>query len=170
MQKLWSTPEEAVAAAMHFVAPFQDEDVVYDVGCGDGRVLINFAKEDGTPEGTRFIGIEIDEVRAAEAKENVEKEGLSERIEIICQNALMVDYNDATVIFLYLIPRGLRLIKPILLGEEGAKRAGRVRIVTYMSEFEGEVFQKKVTVEVKHQEGSGWPIHLYEFVDGSGVA
>ena len=118
-KKLWSTPERAVTAALDFVAPFKEEDVVYDVGCGDGRVLIKFAMLEGTPAGTKFVGVEIDEDRASEARENVERSGLSDRIAIICENALMVDYGDATVVFLYLIPRGLRLIKPVLLGEEG---------------------------------------------------
>ncbi|GMH75104.1 hypothetical protein TrRE_jg8061 [Triparma retinervis] len=162
-KKLWSTPERAVTAAIDFVAPFKEEDVVYDVGCGDGRVLIKFAMLEGTSTRTKFVGVEIDEDRANEARENVEREGLSQRIVILCENALMVDYSDATVVFLYLIPRGLRLIKPILLGEEGKRGGGRrIKIVTYMSEFEGETFVRKVNVEPEHQKGAGWPVHLYE--------
>eukprot|EP00520_Triparma_pacifica_P019204 CAMPEP_0118638188 /NCGR_PEP_ID=MMETSP0785-20121206/3545_1 /TAXON_ID=91992 /ORGANISM="Bolidomonas pacifica, Strain CCMP 1866" /LENGTH=144 /DNA_ID=CAMNT_0006529409 /DNA_START=121 /DNA_END=552 /DNA_ORIENTATION=+ len=139
-KKLWSTPEKAVTAAIGFVAPFKEDDVIYDVGCGDGRVLIKFALLEGTPGETRFIGIEIDEDRATEARENVEREGLSEKITILCQNALMVDYSDATIIFLYLIPRGLRLIKPILLGEENGRKRKKIKVVTYMSEIEGEKY------------------------------
>ena len=74
----------------------------------------------------------------------------------------MVDYSDATIIFLYLIPRGLRLIKPILLGEENGRKRKKIKVVTYMSEIEGEKYIAKVNVEPEHQKGAGWPVHLYE--------
>ncbi|KAL3793064.1 hypothetical protein HJC23_003072 [Cyclotella cryptica] len=136
---LWSTPQSAIDTAIAF-ADLHANDVVYDVGCGDGRVLIQMASK-SIPVGSssdsavspcdlprnsqhhhchRFVGIEISPERAEEARANVQRAKHDNRIgqhvsiEIKCANALEVDYNDATVIFLYLVPRGLRLIRPIL--------------------------------------------------------
>ena len=114
---------------------------MYDVGCGDGRVLIQMASK-SIPVGStfnassssssdiarnsqhhychQFIGIEISPERAEEARANIQHAkhnnliGQHVSVEIKCVNALQVDYTDATVIFLYLVPRGLRLIRPIL--------------------------------------------------------
>jgi SAM-dependent methyltransferase len=145
-RKLWSTPEPAIDIALDY-ANLTVNDIVYDVGCGDGRVLIRMASmsitvdddcgvifydEDGDCPTTshtvkrqqhqckQFIGIEISEERVIEARQNIQIAKLDGTIpshvsiEIICFNALNVDYTNATVIFLYLVPRGLRLIKPLV--------------------------------------------------------
>ena len=68
----------------------------------------------------QFVGIEISSSRADEARSNIHQariDGLIPShvtIDIQCSNALEVDYSRATVVFLYLVPRGLRLIQPIL--------------------------------------------------------
>ena len=219
-KKLWSTPSSAVDVALDFASPLKPDDVVFDVGCGDGRVLIQMASrsvvpvesgtardlssrscaDDGRATGRRkqdhhycrqFVGIEISEERAAEARRNVQSARESEevpshvRIDIICANALdteAIDYSRATVIFLYLVPRGLRLIKPIIWPDAGARGGtgsvdapngssrlingdnGKVkrRIITYMSPFEGVDHQRKECCEVHHQSGAAWPVYFYE--------
>jgi len=122
-KKLWSTPSSAIDIALEF-AKLDSTDVVYDVGCGDGRVLIHMASLSCCKH---FVGIEISQERADEAIINVQKaQELKEipsdvTITIICANALdttIIDYSKATVIFLYLVPRGLRLIKDIVCPEE----------------------------------------------------
>ena len=225
-KKLWSTPSSAVDVALDFASPLKQEDVVFDVGCGDGRVLIRMASrsvvpaapvggggtdrdfsshcaDDARTTGRRkqdrhycrqFVGIEISEERAAEARRNVQAARETEevpshvQIDIICANALdteAIDYSRATVIFLYLVPRGLRLIKPIVWPEvggggggagsadgappEGSSRMRNVdngkvkrRIITYMSPFEGVDRQRKECCEVDHQSGAAWPVYCYE--------
>lgn len=71
-KKLWSTPKEAVDAAIRLldVAP---ADIVYDIGCGDGRFVITCASRCGC----RCVGIEIDEERAVEARAKVAAAGAS---------------------------------------------------------------------------------------------
>jgi SAM-dependent methyltransferase len=159
---------------------------VYDIGCGDGRVLIEMASRsipftneeecdsaqrceddqiNSNTEGTssmqqssssvaeaatttsqqhyctKFIGIDISPERVTEARNNIQKARTSNHIpshvsiDIICGNALDtdnvdIDYTYATVIFLYLVPRGLRLIKPLIWPkeeeEEGEEGGGGV--------------------------------------------
>lgn len=118
-KKLWSTPTEAIEMAGKMVS-LSLTDVLYDVGCGDGRVLVHLAS---TTNCQNFVGIEIDMDRAQEARENIELARTEGRfrnpdvkIDIYCANALEIShYHKASVIFLYLVPRGLRIIHPILL-------------------------------------------------------
>ena len=191
-KKLWSTPSAAIDVAANLIQ-LTSSDTLYDVGCGDGRVIIHLAS---TTPCRRFVGIEIDEDRAKEAQTNVEQatllgqipEGVS--IVIRRENALEVDYSEATAVFLYLVPRGLRLIKPILLQRPNARQnqesgnsgsnggnattttttttntdgtiaADQLRVVTYMAGFADERYTKKELCTVDHQEGAAWPIYLY---------
>ena len=160
---LWSTPSSAIHAASRLAA-IDKNDKVYDVGCGDGRVLVQLAS---TTDCNSFVGIEIDPKRAEEARQNVKLAKTRGEIsadctvEIRCENALSVkDYSNATIIFLYLIPRGLRLIKPLLV--DATRQAGRkLRVITYMSALEGEICVAKEFCSVEHQSGAFWPVYLY---------
>jgi hypothetical protein len=137
----------------------------------------------------QFIGIEISPERAEEARSNIRHAQETNQIpshvsiEIICANALdtdLIDYSRATVIFLYLVPRGLRLIKPIVSPKEDApgandddqtvtqndsiirqKSSKCRRIITYMSPFEDEEYVRKELCHVDHQVGAAWPVYLY---------
>ncbi|GMH73521.1 hypothetical protein TrLO_g10605 [Triparma laevis f. longispina] len=162
---LWSTPPEVTALTSSLLSP-TSTDKIYDVGCGDARVLISLAKSSDCNE---LVGIEIDETRAIEARENVKREGFESRIEIKNENAMYIDYSSATIIFLYLVPRGLRLIKPLILPPSSPsliplilRKSRSLKIVTYMSPMPGEKFKVKKLVEVEHQKGSGWPVFYYE--------
>lgn len=70
-KKLWSSPNVAVDASVRLLNASKS-DVVYDIGCGDGRFLITCAQE----SGCKCVGIEIDEDRAQEAKQKVEEAGI----------------------------------------------------------------------------------------------
>ena len=183
-KKLWSTPREAIGVAANLIQ-LTSSDTLYDVGCGDGRVIIHLAS---TTPCRRFVGIEIDEDRAREAQTNVDQAKSSgqipEEVSIVIrrENALEVDYSEATAVFLYLVPRGLRLIKPILLQGRNARQnqesgsndgdnptnsisdalsVDQLRVVTYMAGFADERYIKKELCTVDHQEGAAWPIYLY---------
>ena len=179
-KKLWSTPDTAINMAGEMVS-LSSKDLVYDVGCGDGRVLINLA---ATTECRNFVGIEINPDRVEEAKTNIEMaKGSGEipsdtQFDIRCMNALNVeDYHKASVIFLYLVPRGLRIMKPLLKeAASSMRRNGKqttvcnhtkiescLYVVTYMAGFEDEAPIDQRTCEVQHQKGSAWPIYLYHF-------
>jgi precorrin-6B methylase 2 len=93
------TPPEIVDA-MLALAAVKKEDIVYDLGCGDGRVVVTAAKE----KGAHGVGIDIDPERINEAKENVEKAGVTDRVEIRQQDLFKADIREATVVMLYLLP------------------------------------------------------------------
>jgi hypothetical protein len=106
------------------------------------------------------VGVEINDERVAEINTEIHQQTLSSRCRVICDNALNLDYSEATVVFLYLIPRGLRLILPKLLAIPH-----KVKIATYMAPFPEGFIEikgtKKVTVRVGDQEVQ-YPLFLYE--------
>ena len=142
-----------------------------------------------------FIGIEISPERAQEARANILQGQTSGLIpshvtmEIRCENALELNYDEATVVFLYLVPRGLRLIQPILWGGERdvdskhelmstnnetveqtnhgtseiPQEQTRIpkRIISYMNPIENKTFIKREYCKVGNVEGAAFPIYLY---------
>jgi len=90
----------AVVEAMLKMANVSSSDVVYDLGCGDGRIPIAAAQK----YGARAIGIDIDPVRIAEAKENAKVAGVTDKVTFLNQDLFTSDFKDATVVTLYLLP------------------------------------------------------------------
>lgn len=153
--QLWSTPKEVIDAAIEALE-ITPNDIVYDIGCGDGRFLVRCSEL----TRARSVGIDINEERIIETKALVEEKGLSPYCTLISANALDLDYSNATAIFLYLIPRGLRLILPKLL-----EIPHPVRIVTYMAPFPADALKAKSSKKVKVQVGDQlveYPIFIYE--------
>uniref|UniRef100_H3HDN5 Methyltransferase domain-containing protein n=2 Tax=Phytophthora ramorum TaxID=164328 RepID=H3HDN5_PHYRM len=107
---LYSTPLSAFRRALALVH-VQASDVVYDLGCGDGRLLIEAARS----FGVRAVGVEIDPKRAQQARDAAQREGVDHLVTVHQANALEFDIpTDATVVFLFLIGRGLSLVRPKL--------------------------------------------------------
>jgi ribosomal protein L11 methylase PrmA len=90
---------------------WKPDDVFFDLGCGDGRVLIS-ALRLGCSKG---VGIDMDPKILAKAQANVEEAGLTSQISLIGQDMMEVDMTAATVIFMYLLPNGLNIILPKLI-------------------------------------------------------
>lgn len=90
---------EVVVDAMLDAANVGPNDVVYDLGCGDGRIVIAAAKR-----GARGVGIDIDPQRIAEAKENAMKAGVADRVEFRQEDLFEADIRSASVVTLYLLP------------------------------------------------------------------
>ena len=93
------TPQPVVEAMLK-MAKVTDKDVVYDLGCGDGRIPIAAAQE----YGARGIGIDIDPARIAEAIENAKAAGVTGKVTFLNQDLFTTDFSDATVVTLYLLP------------------------------------------------------------------
>jgi tRNA G37 N-methylase Trm5 len=93
---------EAVRRAMLKLAGVTKDDLVIDLGCGAGDIVVTAAKE----FGARAIGVDIDPVRVKEANENVTKNGVQDRVKIIHGDIFdsSVKISDATVVTLYLLP------------------------------------------------------------------
>lgn len=101
---------EAVVDAMLDMARVGPQDVVYDLGCGDGRIVVAAAKR-----GARAIGVDIDPERVAEANANVQSAGVQNRATIKEGDLFQADIHDATVVTLYLLEGLNTRLKPKLL-------------------------------------------------------
>jgi SAM-dependent methyltransferase len=102
------SPQEVVDK-MIAVAGVKKGDVVYDMGSGDGRIVIAAAKK-----GARAVGFEIDGDLVKESRENIRKAGVQNLAEIRQQDILTVDFSPATVVTMYLLPDVNLKLKPNL--------------------------------------------------------
>jgi SAM-dependent methyltransferase len=93
------TTETAVRAMLE-LAEVKPSDMVYDLGCGDGRIVIAAAKS----YGARGVGIDIDPVRIREAKKNARQAGVESRVEFRRQDLFRANFGEATVVTLFLLP------------------------------------------------------------------
>jgi ribosomal protein L11 methylase PrmA len=93
------TPQEVVDAMLK-LAKVTKNDVVYDLGSGDGRIPITAAKA----YGARGVGIDIDPQRIKEATENLKNSGVGDRVKFLNQDLFTTDISEATVVTLYLLP------------------------------------------------------------------
>jgi cyclopropane fatty-acyl-phospholipid synthase-like methyltransferase len=103
-----STPE--VIDRMLEVARVRPDDVVYDIGSGDGAIIIRAAKK----YGTRGVGIEIDPDLVAKARRNAVREKVEHLVEFRAQDAFTVDVSPATVVTLYMLPDFNAKLRPML--------------------------------------------------------
>lgn len=90
---------QSVVDKMIDLAGVKKGDVVYDLGSGDGRIVIAAAKR-----GARAVGFEIDPDLVAESRANIQKAGVQESAEIRNQDILTVDLSGASVVTMYLLP------------------------------------------------------------------
>jgi len=105
------TPHEVVDAMLK-VAKVGKDDVLYDLGSGDGRIPITAAQKYGIARG---VGIDINPQRIKEANENLRKAGVGERVRFVNADLFESDLSDATVITLYLLPElNLKLLPKLL--------------------------------------------------------
>ena len=91
------TPQGVVEQAMK-IAEVGKDDIVYDLGSGDGRIPITAAKK----FGARGVGIEIDPALVEKSNENAKKEGVTDKVKFLQQDLFKSNFRDATVVFLYL--------------------------------------------------------------------
>lgn len=103
------TPQEVVDKMIE-LAGVKKGDVVYDLGSGDGRIVITAAKK-----GARAVGFDVDGDLVKESRENIRKAGLEKLAEIKQQDILTVDLSPATVVTMYLLPDVNLKLKPNLL-------------------------------------------------------
>lgn len=94
-----STPQSVVEAMLRLAAVRQG-DLVYDLGCGDGRIVITAARD----FGARGVGIDIDPRRIEEANALARLAGVSANVRFTVQDLFKTDFSEATVVALYLFP------------------------------------------------------------------
>jgi SAM-dependent methyltransferase len=106
------TPNNVVEEMLK-VANVSKNDVVYDLGCGDGRIVITAAQK----YGARGIGVDISSDRIKESNENAQKAGVTDRVKFLQQDLFETDLKEATVVTLYLLPDVNRRLRPKLFRE-----------------------------------------------------
>jgi uncharacterized protein (TIGR03000 family) len=130
---------EVVVEKMLEMAKVTKDDVVFDLGCGDGRIVVTAAKK----YGAHGVGVDLDPKRVKEALANVEKEKVDKLVEIRHGDALKVeDLDQATVLLLYMLPEFMEKLKPIV--QKQCKPG--TRIVAHDYPFPGWEPQRKVVV------------------------
>jgi len=102
-----------VVQSMLKLAGVKNTDVVYDLGCGDGRIVITAARE----FGARGVCIDINPERIKEARENAQKAGVADRVRFVESDLFTADIKEATVVTLYLLTSVNERLRPKLLAE-----------------------------------------------------
>jgi SAM-dependent methyltransferase len=105
--------KEPVLDQMLDMAKIQPGDVLYDLGCGDGRIVIEAAKR----YGIRGVGVDIDPERIREANDNARRAGVSHLVRFYEGDLFDTDLKEATVVTLYLLPDVNLRLRPKLLSE-----------------------------------------------------
>ena len=127
------TPQ-AVVDKMLEMAEVKKDDVVYDLGCGDGRIVVSAAKK----YGCKATGFDIDPARIKESNENVKKNKVEDLVQIKQEDIFKLDLTKASVVTLYLLPDlNVRLIPQLEKLKPGS------RIVSHDFDMKG-VKPKKV--------------------------
>ena len=103
------TPQDVVDR-MLALGQVTKDDVVYDLGCGDGRIVITAAKQ----FGARGVGVDIDPQRIKESEANAKAAGVEHLVSFKLQDAMTVDVSPATVVTLYLLSASNLKLRPIL--------------------------------------------------------
>ncbi|HNQ80997.1 MAG: class I SAM-dependent methyltransferase [Acidobacteriota bacterium] len=103
------TPPE-VLAEMCLLGEVTKDSIVYDIGCGDGRIVIHAAKT----FGARGVGIDIEPERIRESKANAKAAGVERLVRFKLADATKVDISEATVVTMYLLPESNELLRPKL--------------------------------------------------------
>jgi len=104
------TPPDVVETMLK-LGEVKKGDILYDLGCGDGRIVVMAAQK----FGARGTGVDIDPERIKEAEENARQAGVSDRAHFILKNLFEADFHDATVVTLYLLPDVNLKLRPKLL-------------------------------------------------------
>jgi ribosomal protein L11 methylase PrmA len=128
-------------------------DVVYDLGSGDGRIVVTAAKK----FGVRAVGFEIDPDLIKRSRENVRKAGVEKLAEIRQQDIRTVDLSGATVVTMYLLPEVNLMVRPNLWRQ---LKPGS-RVVSH--DFDMGDWKPVKTEEIK-ETGSGWGHTLYLWI------
>jgi SAM-dependent methyltransferase len=170
--------EDDVVDAMLELANVGPKDVLYDLGCGDGRIPVAAARE----WGTRGVGIDIDPMRIAEAMESAKWSQVEGFVEFIEDDIFTADFSEATAVTLYLLqsineelrPRLLRELRPgarvvshaFDMGEwkpDDSRKVGSVNIYKWVVpaeiagiwEWERAGQKYRIDIEQSYQEVSG---------------
>ncbi|MEH6308625.1 class I SAM-dependent methyltransferase [Olivibacter sp. CPCC 100613] len=103
--------KQDVVEAMLTLASVGPNDMLYDLGCGDGRIVVTAAKK----FGAKAVGVDIDPERIKEAHENAQQADVEDQVAFLQQDLFKADFSKASVVSLYLLPSVNMKLRPKLL-------------------------------------------------------
>lgn len=143
------TPHDVVDKMLE-MARVKKEDVVYDLGCGDGRIVVAAAKK-----GAKAIGYDLSRERVEEARANVKKNKVEKLAEIFEKDIFTLDLSEANVITLYLLPKlNVKLIPQLEKLKPGS------RIVSHDFDMKG-VQPDRMVHMTSQEDGESHTIYLW---------
>ncbi len=143
----------AVVDKMLEMAGVTARDVIYDIGCGDGRIIIAAAQK----YGARGVGIDLDKTRIDESVANAREAGVERLVRFICADATKANVSEATVVTLYLLSESNALLRPML---EKQLRPG-TRVVSHNYMIPGWEDKQTGAISVQDAAGNSHSIFAY---------
>jgi SAM-dependent methyltransferase len=147
------TPTEVVAKMLE-MAQADKDDIVYDIGCGDGRIVIAAAQK----YGARGVGIDIDPQRIKESMANAKSDGVEKLVKFRLEDATKTDISSATIVTIYLLPESNELLRPKL---ERELRPGTF-VVSHNYTIPGWEGKEVDSATVTDSEGTEHYIYVYK--------
>ncbi len=147
-----ATPMEVVAKMLE-MAEVDSEDIVYDIGCGDGRIVVMAAEK----YGAQGVGIDIDPKRIEEAKEKASSARVKHLVKFYLGDATKMNFSEATVVTLYLLPESNEILRPMF---EKQLKPGTV-LVTHNYRIPGWKEKEIGSFYMKDEFGKDHSIFLY---------
>jgi hypothetical protein len=149
----WVPTPDVVVDRMLELAGVAASDTLYDIGCGDGRIVIEAARR----FGARGVGIDIDQKMIDASISNARAAGVENLTKFVCMDATKADVSEATVVTLYLLPESNALMRPIL---ERQLRPG-TRVVSHNYSIAGWEDRRTGFETVKDGTGAEHNIFVY---------
>ena len=149
----WVPTPQPVVDRMLEIASVSGKDVLYDIGCGDGRIVITAARR----YGARGVGIDIDKAMIDESERNAASAGVERQVKFLCMDATKADISEATVVSLYLLPESNALVRPLL----DAQLRPKSRVVCHNYTIPGWEEKQVLSETVKDENGEDHYIYLY---------
>ncbi len=148
------TPQPAVDRMLE-MAKIEKGDLLYDLGCGDGRIVVTAAKR----FGIKAVGYDIDPVRIKESRENVRTNGVEHLVTIKQEDIFTLDLREANVVTLYLLPQlNVRLMPQLRQLKPGS------RIVSHDFDMRGAEPNEVAKVMVAYEDGDTIEHTIYKWI------
>jgi hypothetical protein len=143
-----------VVEKMLELAEVTASDVIYDIGCGDGRILITAARK----YGARGVGVDIVPERIQESRAGAKAAGVADLVEFRNEDAMALDISEATIVTLYLLPESNLLLRPKL---EAQLKPG-TRVISHNYSIEGWDEKGLRSETVVDEKGISHTVYLYK--------
>lgn len=149
----WVPTPQPVVDRMLELAEVTNKDVLYDIGCGDGRIVITAARR----YGSRGVGIDIDPAMVEQSEKNAAAAGIEGQVRFVAMDATKADFSEATVVSLYLLPESNALMRPLL----EAQLRPKSRVVCHNYSIPGWEAKEVLNETVKDETGEDHYVYLY---------